>query len=184
MRRARELLAALMAAQAGGLLAQPPGLDGRHGLGIAGVSGVPRGRTWDAVGAARCPELVGDEVSFVVLDDGTIVVADDLPDESLVPLAEALERTLSPPYRAVAIRSEGTVWTAVGERVRIVELPGVDASEVDATYLGGARELVLDGVRGERDLPALDAIAGEQGDVALHAERIEGDVYAVDVYPL
>jgi hypothetical protein len=38
-----------MGAQAGGFLAQPPGLDGEPGLGIAGVSGAARGRTWDAI---------------------------------------------------------------------------------------------------------------------------------------
>ena len=37
--RSRELLAALMEAHAGGLLAQPPGLGGEPGLGIAGISG-------------------------------------------------------------------------------------------------------------------------------------------------
>jgi hypothetical protein len=46
---ARRLLRALMGAQAGGFLAAPPGFDGRPGLGLAALSGLPRAREWDAV---------------------------------------------------------------------------------------------------------------------------------------
>lgn len=173
-----------MHARAGGVLAHPPGLDGSPGLGVAGISGAPRGWTWDAVGSARCPALTSDEVTFVTLEDGTIVVADDLPDESLVPLAEALEATLEPPYRAAGRRSEGEVWTAIAERVRIVRLPGLEADDVDLCLRDGERELVLDGELADRELPGLDAIVDEHGDVALRAERVDGDLYAVDAFPL
>jgi hypothetical protein len=178
------LLAALMGAQAGGFLAQPPGLDGEPGLGIAGVSGVPRGRSWDAVGSALCPDLVGNEVTFFTLDDGTIVVDADLPDDSLVPLADSLEKTVRPPYRAAAIRSDGDVWTAVAESVSIVDLADIDVDELDLTVMNGERELTLGGESAIRPLPALDLVAERHGDVAIHAERVDGDVFAVDVFPL
>ena len=184
MTRAGALLAALMGAQAGGFLASPPGLDGEQGLGIAGISGVARGRTWDAVASARCPDLTGDEATFVTLEDGTIVVDADLPDGSLVPLAESLEASLRPPYRAAAIRGDGDVWTAVAETVRIVELPGLEADAVDLTVVGGERELTIDGNHTIRPLPALDVLTEERGDAALHAERVDGDLFAVDVFPL
>ena len=173
-----------MHAQAGGFLARTPGLDGEPGLGIAGVSGLPRGRTWDSVASAHCPELPGDAVTFVTLEDGSIVVETDLPDEALVPLAESLEATLEPPYRAAAIRNEGDVWTAVGEAVQIVELPEIEEDVVDLTVVSGERELTFDGERTIRPLPALDALAEKQGDVALHAERVDGDLFAVDVFQL
>ena len=35
-----------------------------------------------------------------------------------------------------------------------------------------------------RALPALDALAEEHDDVAIHAERVDGDLFAVDVFPL
>ena len=35
-----------------------------------------------------------------------------------------------------------------------------------------------------RQVPALDALAENHGDVALHAERIDDDLFAVDVFPL
>ena len=44
--------------------------DGESGLGLAGVHGVPRPRTWDAVASAQAPELPGDTATFVVLEEG------------------------------------------------------------------------------------------------------------------
>jgi len=173
-----------MASQAGGLLAHPPGLDGEQGLGIAGISGAPRGRTWDAVASARCPDLTGDEAVFVTLDDGTVVTDADVPDESLVPLADALEQSLEPPYRAAAIRSEGDVWTAVAESVRIVELHAVEGDVLDLTVVEGVRTLTVEGEVATAPLPPLDRLAEEHGDVALHAERVDADLFAVDVFPL
>jgi hypothetical protein len=182
--RADELVKALMNSQAGGFLAQPPGLDGEPGLGIAGITGLPRGRTWDATASAHAPELVGDTVTFVTLEDGTIVVDEDQPDDSLVPLADAVERGLPPPYRAGAIRNEGDVWSVVAEEVRIVGLPEIEGDVVDLSVVAGERELRIDGNRTIRRLPPLDAVAEEQGDVALHAERVDGDLFAVDVFSL
>lgn len=184
MARARELLAALTGAQAGGFLAVPPSLDGQPGLGIAGISGVPRGKTWDAVVAASAAELTGDAVTFVALEDGTLVVEQDVPDDSLAPLADAIEEMLDPPYRAAAARNEGDVWTAVAESVQIVSLPGFEAEEVDLTLVDGERTLTVDGEATIRPLAALDAIAEEHAEVAIHAERVDGDLYAVDVFPL
>ena len=173
-----------MASQAGGFLAQPPGLDGDPGLGIAGVSGVARGRTWDAVVSAHSPTLTGEAVTFTALEDGTLVVDQDVPDDSLAPIAEAVEQMLEPPYRAAAAKSEGDVWTAVAESVHIAQLPDVDADLIDLTVVDGERTLTADGEVTIRPLPALDELAAEHESVALHAERVDGDLYAVDVFPL
>jgi hypothetical protein len=182
--RSKDLLAALMGAQAGGFLAVPPGIDGEPGLGIAGISGVPRGKTWDAVVSAHAPDLTGDEVTFTALDDGTLVVEQDVPDDSLAPIADEIEAMLAAPYRAAAARSQGDVWTAIAEKVRIVELGELDADEVDLTVVDGARTLTVGGEPTIRALPALDALAEEHDSVALHAERVDGDLFAVDVFPL
>jgi hypothetical protein len=184
MKRAGELLAALTGAQAGGVLAQPPNLDGSPGLGIPGISGVPRGSTWDAAASAHAPDLTGETATFVALDDGTVVTDDDVPDESLVPLADAIEELLPPPYRAAAVRNEGDVWSAVAESVVIVELPNLDGDVVDLSIVGDERTLTIDDERTIRPLPGLDALAEPHGDVAVHAERVDGDVFAVDVFPL
>jgi hypothetical protein len=181
MKRSDALLAAWLGANS---MAEPPGLDGETRRGVAGVTGVPRGRTWDAVGSASCPALPGDEVTFVTLDDGTIVVDAALPDDSLAPLADAIEATLRPPYRVAAIRSEAEIWTAVAESVRIVELPGVDADVVEFTSVGGERTLKLDGEPSADGIARLAAIADEAGDVVVSAERVDGDIFAADIFPL
>jgi hypothetical protein len=182
--RSDELVKALVNAQVGGFLAQPPGLDGTPGLGIAGITGIPRGRTWDVTSSAHAPALVGDTVTFVTLEDGTIVVNEEEPDDSLAPLAEAVEQTLSPPYRAAAVRKNGDIWSVVAEKVAIVELPEISGDVVDLTVVDGERELRIDGDRTIRPLPALDALCDEHADVALHAERVDAAIFAVDVFPL
>ena len=151
---------------------------------IPGVMGVGPGRTWDAVVAAHAPALTGESVTFVALPDGTLVVNDDVPDGSLTPVADQIEEMVPPPYRAAAARNEGDMWTAVAESVGIVELPGVNANEVELTVFSGERALILGEQQSDSALPALDALADGQGDVAIRAERVDGDLFAVDVFPL
>jgi hypothetical protein len=151
---------------------------------IPGVMGVGPGRTWDAVVAADAPALTGQSVTFVALDDGTIIVNEDVPDDSLAPIADALEQMVSPPYRAAAARTESDSWTAVAESVRIVELTDVAADEVELTVVDGERTLTVGDEQTSRALPGLDALAAEHESVAIHAERVDGDVFAVDVFPL
>ena len=101
-----------MDTQAGGFLAQSPGLAGELELGIPGVSGVPRGRTWDVIASAHAPDLTGDTVTFVVLLDGTIVVDDDVPDDSLARVADAIEHTLPPPMTLHTERVDDDLFAA------------------------------------------------------------------------
>jgi len=46
------------------------------------------------------------------------------------------------------------------------------------------RELTVDGERTIRPIASLDALTEEHTDVALHAERVDDDLFAVDVFPL
>jgi hypothetical protein len=154
------------------------------GATIPGVMGVGPGRTWDATAAAHAPELTGDSVTFTVLADGTLIVNEDVPDGALSPVADALEEMVAPPYRAATARNEGDMWTAVAESVRIVELPDIEPDEVDLTVVDGERTLTLGGEQTMLPLPPLDALAAEHESVALHAERVDGDLFAVDVFPL
>ena len=91
---------------------------------------------------------------------------------------------LSPPYRAAAARGEGDVWTAVAEKVRIVEIPDVPADELELTVVDGERTLMIGDGQDPRGVPALDALAEAESSVAIHAERVDGDTLIVDVFPL
>jgi hypothetical protein len=154
------------------------------GAAIPGVMGVGPGRTWDAVVAAHAPSLTGTSVTFVALEDGTLVVTEDVPDGSLTPVADQIEEMVAPPYRAAAARNEGDMWTAVAESVQVVGLSGVEGDELELSVVGGERTLTVDGEGRDWAVPALDALAEGHGDVAIRAERVDGDLFAVDVFPL
>ena len=181
MRRIGE---ALFRAPAGGFLSTPPGLDGDPGLGIPGVSGVPRPREWDAVESTSAPALRGDEIHFVALADSdrTLIVDEDEPNDSVAPLADAIEATLSPPYRAVGRRQENDVWSIGALSVDVVELPETIAGEsIELTMVGGRRELRLDGEDSDLELPTLEAIGERRGsDYVLRAERLTETTWVVD----
>ena len=154
------------------------------GAAIPGVMGVGPGRTWDAVVATHAPSLTGDSVTFVALEDGTLIVTEDVEDGSLTPVADQIEEMLAPPYRAAAARGEGDVWTAVAEKVRIVEITDIPADELELTVVDGERKLMIGDEQDPRAVPALDELAEEESSVAIHAERVDGDTFIVDVFPL
>jgi hypothetical protein len=149
-------LAGLMHGLADGFLTAPPDEFGNPSpLGEVGVHGVPRARRWDVVASARA-ELPVNEVHFSALPDGTLIVAEDVPDGSLTSLAEAIEVTLNPPYRAEAVKREDGVWAVAASRIRVREFPDAEADEL---------ELVEDG----------NVVIGR---------RLDGDLFEVDVTPL
>ena len=151
---------------------------------IAGITTGATGRTWDAFGSTHARDVTGDTVAFVTLEDGTVIVADDQPDGALDPLADVVEEMVKPPYRAAGVRSEEDVWTVVAEKVSIVGLPEVEGDVVDFTSVNGEQQLEIDGEPGERSLPVLESLAAEHEDVSIRAERVDGHLFAVDVFPL
>jgi hypothetical protein len=139
----RQMLAAVFHVDSGGFLAAPPDIFGEPSpLGEVGIHGVARPRRWDTVASAESPRLSGDAVHFVALPDGTLLVDEAVPDESLGPLAEAVERAVQPPYRAEGVRRGLAVWAVAARRIEVREL---DAA-------GDELELVENGVvlRGRR----------------------------------
>ena len=59
-----------------------------------GVHGIARQREWDAVATVEAPDISGDELSFDVLPDRTVLVDEEEGDAPLAPLADAVEREL------------------------------------------------------------------------------------------
>jgi hypothetical protein len=162
-------------------------LDPGRGWLAAGSTGLPRQREWDAVVTADAPGREGDEASFVLLADGTILVEEAPPGLDAAPLATALRGALEPPYRAVAYRRT-EVW-AIGARAidaaRLVPDPPGD--DLELTWDGAVHALLIDGRPADpARAPALERIASErrQGAYAAHAHRLQGDVFEVQVLPL
>src|SRR5919198_736460 len=143
-------------AREGGLLEKPPPPDARPPV-ETGVHGVPRPRQWDAVATAQAPALSGEELEFVALPDGTLLVDDDFDDQALTPLADALEQALRPPYRAHAVHRGGDTWAVAANRIRVVEVPEpVEGDEVELTVANGERTLVVEGEPRFGSVPSLE----------------------------
>jgi len=168
-------------------VALPPAIDPRHPLWqVAGIHGIPRVREWDAVTSAEAPALPGDETDFVTLADGTIFTDDDLPDEALTPLADALEGLVEAPYHALALRQAADVWSVAAMRVTVVEVPeDIAGDKVELVVNEGERTTRLDDVETRADLPTLEQFASQQfGSFVLRATRLDDRLWEVTVLPL
>jgi hypothetical protein len=165
----------------------PPMIDPRHPIWqVAGIHGIPRVREWDAVTSAVAPALPGDETDFVALEDGTIFTDDDLPDEALTPLADALEHLLDAPYHALALRQDEDVWSVAAMRVTVVEVPeDIPGDKVELAVNDGERTIRVDDAVSKADLPTLETFASEQfGSFVLRATRLDDTLWEVTVHPL
>jgi hypothetical protein len=181
----RATLRALFGFTTAGFLASPPGLDGNPGLGIAGVTGAPQPRgEWDVAVSATAPDLPGEELTFVGLADGTLVVDDDIPEGSAVPLAEAVEQYLPAPYRAAALRKEGAIWAVAAATVTVLELSSVEGDTLELARIGDGITFSLDGTSSLAPLEVRRVLDGLEGDVAVTAERIDGGNWVAQVWHL
>jgi hypothetical protein len=148
--------AGLIHGLADGFLSTPPDAFGKPSpLGEVAIHGVHRPRQWDTVASARA-ELPGDEIHFTALPDGTLLVQEDVPDGSLASLAEAVEASVQPPYRAEGVRRSESVWAVAAKRIEVRAFPGHEEDEL---------ELVED-------------------DHVILGHRLDGDLFQVEVTPL
>jgi hypothetical protein len=160
-------------------------IDPRHPFWqVVGIHGIPREREWDAVASAEAPGLPGDEVEFVVLPDGSLVVDEDVPDGTLAPLADAL--SLPAPYHAFGLRQDADVWSVAAKRVQVAEVPEhVEGDEIQLVVTDETRTLVVDDMPSSASIPSLEAFAAEQfGSFVLRASRLDDLLWEVTVIPL
>lgn len=147
-----------------------------------------RQREWDAVATAEAPELDAAALELTVLPDGTLLVDEEIPEGAAAPLAEAIERSLPPPYQARAVRDEGGLWRVAANRIDVIEVPEeIDGNTVDlvAQGEGDERTLLVDERPTWVEVPTLEAFARERHqDFVLHAERLDGELWAVRVNAL
>ena len=150
----------------------------------AGVHGIARPRSWDAVVTVEVPELRGDRLDFVALPDGTLVVDEEQGEGDPAPLAEALEAQLEPPYRAEGVRRQADVWAVAGRRIDVLTFTA-DGEEIELTEHGGERALTVDSLHAFGSIPELEVVGRRQGDsYVVRARRIDGDAWEVSADPL
>jgi hypothetical protein len=103
----------------------------------------------------------------------------------VAPLAEAVEATLKPPYRAEAVRRSPETWSVAARRIAVVEQRGLDGEEAELVSRGGDRRLVVDGLAVLGRAPAFEAAGEEAGaDYVVRATRLDGDLWELAATPL
>lgn len=150
-----------------------PPTDPRPPWQETGIHGLQRPREWD-VTTTVAADVAGDAVRFVALPDGTLLIEEGPAD--VQPLADAIEATLPPPYRARAARQNETLWAVQARAIQVVALP--DGPDGDSLVVA-ADGVEVDGRRVFGSVPALAGL----GDV-VRAERLDGDLWEYRVETL
>jgi hypothetical protein len=159
-------------------------VDTTPNWGVAGIHGVPRQRRWDAVATAEAPGLEGDELHFVALPNGDLVLDEDEPTDALKPLAEAIEAMLQPSYRAEAVRQEDDVWGVGASGIRVESFEAV-GEELELVTTADERVLTVDGSRAFGSEQALERLGEAEGrEYVVRATRLDGDLWEIEANPL
>lgn len=167
-------------AREGGLSERPPH-DPSPRWGEVGIHGIHRQREWDAVATAVVPELEGSEARFVALPDGTLIT--ETEDLDVAPLADVLEASVQPPYRAEAIRRPDGLWAVAARRIDVVEVADqIDGDELVLTLRNGERTLEVEGATVFGGVPSLEQLL--PGDGVITARRLDEAFWEVEVAPL
>ncbi len=148
--------------------------------GVADGSGVGP-REWDAATTVTAPALVGDRVEFTTIPNGDVIVSEENGDADLTPLADAVERTVSPPYRAVGHRQDGDLWGVGAKRIQVAQIPFPVGDKLELSQHVDHGELRVDGEQSDALVPAeLERLGETFGDsFYVEAERIDGDYWEV-----
>jgi hypothetical protein len=164
----------------------PPRFGMPHVFEQVAVTGLQRLREWDVTTTTEATGLEGDEVSFVALPDGSLLVDEEVGDESLAPLADAIEEQIRPAYRARGVRRQGDVWAVAASKIEVVHLePDVAGDEIELVVRAGERTLTVDGARSFGGAPQLERLAERRStDYVVHASRLDGSLWEVKISPL
>ena len=161
------------------------GIDpGRHWL-EAGITGLARQREWDAVETADAPGKPGDEAGFVALADRRLLVEVGPPGFDPTPLADALARSIEPPYRAAARRRD-ELWVVGASSLETVDLAADPRGDtLELVQDAGGLSVRVDGMPSHVHVPELERLGEERGDrYVVLARRLVGRHFEVEVLPL
>jgi hypothetical protein len=171
-------------AEKGGLMVPGEGTRDVAPWNQAGVHGVPRPREYDVVVSLDVEGAPGDELSFVALQDGTLLLESD-QDADLDPFADALEGSIAPPYRATAVRKGETTWAVAANSIDVATIDDeVGGDTVELAVQRGESTVLVDGAPAFGSLPAFERLAEGLDAYVLRANRLDGDLWEVKVVPL
>ena len=157
----------------------PPLEPPKSGLARAGIvrrlECRPEG-LWDATATVTAPALVGDRVEFTTIPNGDLIIGAENGDADLTPLADAVERHVSPPYRAVGQRQEGDLWGVGAKRIQVAQIAFPDGDKLEFSQHVDHGEVRVDGEPSEALVPAELERLGESLGASFYveADRIDG----------
>jgi hypothetical protein len=152
---------------------------------LAGAGLPPRARRWDAIVTAEAPDVEGNEVDFVTLPDGSLLVEEEEGDAALDPFAQAIEGELTPPYRAHAVRQTEQLWAVSGRRIDVARLEA-EGDLIELTQTSDGKALRIDGMPVFGSIPELERLGESTAGpaYAVHAQRLDADLWEVRVAAL
>ena len=162
----------------------PPSLDPLEPMRLR--RGVPDGSTlqprdWDAAVTVTAPDLAGDEVKFATIPNGDVIVSEESGDADLSPLADAVEKKIGPPYRAVAARQDGALWAVCARRIQVARVAFPAGEKLELSWNGEDETLRVDGEESDEAIPPELEAVGEGAGMSYFVEalRIDGDLWEV-----
>ena len=117
-----------------------------------------------------------------MLDDGTVVGEGGDAD----PASFRAAVSVAPPFRAHAVRRDGTTWAVAARRIETAELDDEPAgNEIEIAWDGAERSVRIDGEPTLRGVPALERLAAARHSTyVVTAARLAGEVWEIAVSPL
>jgi hypothetical protein len=164
--------------------ADPPVAASGEGLLVGSFEQI-RPRNWDVVTPVEVPALDGNAYEFATLPDGSLIV-DASCEENLSSLADAVEEHLQPPYRAIGVRQHDRLWMVSARNIEVEQL-AAGGDELMLSSIDGQQTFSIDGQPADATYaPAELARFGDVGsdDYAVHATRLDGDLWEIDADPL
>jgi hypothetical protein len=110
-------------------------------------------------------EIEGEAFAFVTLEDGSLIIEDQLGEESLEQVAAVVERRIERPYRARGFRADASRWVVIADVLDLYDFGTLTGEDVTFVAIGGERRLIVDGtLRPGSEIPAELAAAGDDAD--------------------
>jgi hypothetical protein len=140
---------------------------------------------WDAVVTVNAPAPSGSEVAFTTLPNGDVIVEQDEEDGDLSALADALEKKIAPPYKALGARHENELWTVGAKRILVAEVALAEGDAIELIKNDDLRETRVDGEPSNARVPELEQLGEQEGpNYCVEATRIDGDFWEVEASAL
>ena len=151
---------------------------------LSGEVAAARPRRWDAVVSTNAEGIDGDEVEFVTLPDGSLVIDEERGNGDLTSLAEAVETQLPAPYRARGVRQGEAVWAVAARKIQVVAFDA-EGEQIELSVRDGNRTLSVDGAQEFGSIPELERVGSREGAAyVVRASRLDGDQWEVTADPL